>query len=171
MCLYANKPTTKILKNLPLTGKLTVWKVFTISQDYINFKTCMRLKSLSLTGRYRTQYKYTPGEHGAPDAAIDSYGQVHAGIHVCLTLKEAQCVLGTYLDDSARQIIQLEVDLKDLVAIGHFSDFHKIDHDDQEAVFSKITLTKEVYDDAIAKATAALRHKRPEVFAGCRKHR
>ena len=73
MCLHANKSTTDLLKKLPLTGKLTVYKVFSVYYTLTSFKTCQRLKEVKLTGRYRTEYKYTPGDHAAVDAKIDTY--------------------------------------------------------------------------------------------------
>lgn len=173
MCLIANKPLTETLKKL--TGKLTVWKAFTVNHDYKNIRSrdglTLRTRYVGsrLSARYRT-LTYEPNKlYTAPDSKINQFGEVHAGLHVCLTKAEAESLITT--NSAYYAIVELQVNLADLVAVGRFSDYHAGTHSDKQAVFTKLKITKKQYDAAIAEAAARLRITAPNYFPAKRPSR
>lgn len=163
MCLHVNQNLTNEIKKL--SGKLTVWKNFAVDYEYKTtheeYTTRTELVGATLKARY-LGFDYSAGVHTAPNSKIYN-GKVNEGLHVCLSEEEANSLgrpsSGYYV------VIPLTIDIKDLVAVGIFSDYatsyYNSEHVDQQAVVTKFTLSQAKIDKALKSAVDTYLQKYP----------
>lgn len=160
MCLTVDDEKTGKMKKR-LSGRQTVWKVYWVHTNFITRKECVmspirggEVKHGNIVSdRASTEYPYTRWSHGRPDYTyLESYRKktrIYAGIHVCLTRKEARRYKKDLQKDHPEKkfvIFKCEGNMSDFVAAGGsqvFSWFYNV------AVFTKVSISKRNWNKAL----------------------
>ena len=157
MCLIANNSLTTLLEGL--TGTLTVYKNFKATYKHENYKTTGKFKSITnveLIAMHQPGYKWSAKTHSAGTLRVDETNEVHKGIHVCLSKKEAEEAGNGY---EPYVTLAFEVPVKDVHAIGTHGWSADADNKpfaghehrvNQQAVLKRLTITPKQHREAAA---------------------
>lgn len=148
MCLIVDRSATEKFKAENEGKTITVYKILSYKPD----------RDLLTSVYYKLIYNPGVIESDRQTNLIYSK-QIDEGIHVCLTLKEAQDVLNyARFDGEHLVMVELTVNVNDLVGVGYWSDWEYFEnlsiHLQKSAVFMKVTLSQEEYDKALNKIRA-----------------